>query len=837
MESTENSQLPLSFSEQFLWNREFSMRWDLTKNLHMNFQSATHAQIEEPYTPVNKDVYADQYHAWKDSVWTSIKHWGAPLDYNQTFTASYQLPLNLLPAFDWINADANYNATYSWERGTEDEDGVSYGNTINTNRSLNINGTFNLVKLYNHVPFLKKVNQKFDKEPSRSQIQKKKQEKDRAKKEAQKRKQELAKVRQDAIDAGKDPDEAEKEWTSKQNKKAQQQKKNLPLNKKAFEKEIVLKPIFAKVDTVKSEERRVKNANAEASAKKDEAKKYVDVKHGKNSKRLIVSAKTADGKAFHLKYKTLDNNTIRITSKVDSLTKLKVTVLAKEPLEDKGWYKTMQAITRVAMMVRNASFSYRNNYQLTLPGFLPTIGDAFGQTKQGIMSPGLDFAFGMVNDNYISKAREHDWLLLNDSIATPATTSKTEDLQIRMTLEPVKNLKIDLNASRTMTTQKSIQYMYEGTPTTQSGTFQMTTISLGTAFEGMGSANSGYRSKTFEKFVASLDGFRSRVEQQYEGMTYPAGSALAGGKFDAERTPVNPYSADVMVPAFLNTYTSMGGKSLSLFPALSRLLPNWTIRYSGLSKLPWFRDHFKSVNINHSYKSVFAVGSYNSYSTFQEYMNGLGFVEDATTGNPSPSSMFNISQVSINESFSPLLGLDVTLNNNMTLKGEYRQTRVLNLSMTSIQLNEAVSKDWVVGLGYRLNDFNLFGGGKRKVVKSKGKNGSASGKNASNNNGSSSSSSSSRNRSYGTNHDLNLRLDFSFRKQAAIVRDIASMLSSASSGNNALKLSFSADYTFSKLLTMSFYYDRQTNTPLLSSSSYPTTTQDFGLSIKFSLTR
>ena len=747
------------------------------------------------------------------------------------------MPLNLLPAFDWINADANYNATYSWERGTEDEDGVSYGNTINTNRSLNINGTFNLVKLYNHVPFLKKVNQKFDKEPSRSQIQKKKQEKDQAKKEAQKRKQELAKVRQDAIDAGKDPDEAEKEWTSKQNKKAQQQKKNLPLNKKAFEKEIVLKPILAKVDTVKSEERRVKNANAEASAKRDEAKKYVDVKHGKNSKRLIVSAKTADGKAFHLKYKTLDNNTIRITSKVDSLTKLKVTVLAKEPLEDKGWYKTMQAITRVAMMVRNASFSYRNNYQLTLPGFLPTIGDAFGQTKQGIMSPGLDFAFGMVNDNYISKAREHDWLLLNDSIATPATTSKTEDLQIRMTLEPVKNLKIDLNASRTMTTQKSIQYMYEGTPTTQSGTFQMTTISLGTAFEGMGSANSGYRSKTFEKFVASLDGFRSRVEQQYEGMTYPVGSALAGGKFDAERTPVNPYSADVMVPAFLNTYTSMGGKSLSLFPALSRLLPNWTIRYSGLSKLPWFRDHFKSVNINHSYKSVFAVGSYNSYSTFQEYMNGLGFVEDATTGNPSPSSMFNISQVSINESFSPLLGLDVTLNNNMTLKGEYRQTRVLNLSMTSIQLNEAVSKDWVVGLGYRLNDFNLFGGGKRKVVKSKGKNGSASGKNASNNNGSSSSSSSSRNRSYGTNHDLNLRLDFSFRKQAAIVRDIASMVSSASSGNNALKLSFSADYTFSKLLTMSFYYDRQTNTPLLSNSSYPTTTQDFGLSIKFSLTR
>ena len=854
MESTENSQLPLSFSEQFLWNREFSMRWDLTKNLHMNFQSATHAQIEEPYTPINKDLYADQYHAWKDSVWTSIKHWGAPLDYNQTFTASYQLPLNLIPIFDWINADASYNSTYSWNKGTEDEDGVSYGNTINTNRSLNLNGTFNLVKLYNHVPFLKAANQKFDKEPSRSQIQKKKQEKEKAKQEAQKRKQELAKVRQEAIDAGKDPEEAVKEWTSKNNKKAQEQKKRLPLNKRSFEQEITLLPLLADAKDLKKEKDEVAGEKAEASgdeaetkkaeksekskkskkdkskkddSKKDDSKKkYVDVKHGKNTKRLIVSAKTEDGKAFHLKYKVLDNNTIRITSKVDSATKLKVNVLPKAPLEEKAWYKTMQAISRVAMMARNVSFSYRNNYQLTLPGFLPTIGDAFGQTKQGIMSPGLDFAFGFVGDSYIEKAREHDWLLLNDSIATPAATSKTEDLQIRMTLEPVKNLKIDLNAMRTMTTQKSTQYMYEGTPTTQSGSFQMTTISIGSAFEGMGDANSGYRSKTFEKFVGSLQDFRNRVEQQYAGMIYPAGSSLAGGKFDASRTPVNQYSADVMVPAFLNAYTSMGGKSLSIFPALSRLLPNWTVKYSGLGKLPWFRDHFKSVNINHSYKSVFAVGSYNSYSTFQEYMNGLGFIEDATTGNPSPSSMFNVSQVSINEAFSPLLGLDLTFNNNMTLKGEYRQTRVMNLSMTSIQLNEAVSKDWVIGMGYRMNNFHLFGmGGKRKAVKSKGKGSADKQKNSSNSN------------SYGTNHDLNLRLDFSFRKQAAIVRDIASMMSSASSGNNALKLSFSADYTLSKMLTMSFYYDRQTNTPLLSSSSYPTTTQDFGLSIKFSLTR
>ena len=771
MESLTKSQLPITFSDQFLWNREFALRWDLTKNLHMNFQSATHAQVDVPYPDVNTDLYADQYHAWKDSVYrsavlNSVRTWGTPLDYSQSFTASYKVPLNLLPVFDWVNTDASYSSNYSWERGMEDENGNSYGNTINTHRELTLNGSFNLVKLYNHVPFLKKVNEKFERTQSRSQLLRKKQEKEKKKK--------------DAKELAADP------------------KKALPKNKKAFEKEITLLP-----DTTLS------------------------IRHGKNSKRLIVSAKTADGKLFPIKYKKVDNNQIKLISKVDSAQKIKISVLAKEPLEEKSWYKTWQTVARLAMMVRNVSFNYRSSYQLTLPGFTPSIGDAFGQKKVGSMAPGLDFAFGLVDDDYIGKARENDWLLRNDSVATPATTSKTENLQLRMTLEPVKDLKIDLSAVRTQTTQKSIQYMYEGTPTTQSGSFQMSTISLSTAFEGMGDANSGYRSKTFEKFVNSLAGYRDRVEAQYAGTVYPAGSALSGGKFDASRTPVNQYSGDVMIPAFLNAYTSMGGNSLSLFPALSKLLPNWTVRYSGLGRLPWFRDHFKSVNINHSYKSIFAVGSYNSYSTYQEYMNGLGFINDASTGNPSPSSMFNISQVSINEAFSPLLGMDVTFNNNMTLKGEYRQTRVLNLSMTSVQLNEALSKDWVIGMGYRINNFSLFEGGARKLKVKTGAGNKKDNRNASSNS----------QQMRGTNHDLNLRLDFSFRKQAAIVRDIATMTSSASSGNNALKLSFSADYTFSKLLTMSFYYDRQTNTPLLSSSSYPTTTQDFGLSIKFSLTR
>ena len=169
------------------------------------------------------------------------------------------------------------------------------------------------------------------------------------------------------------------------------------------------------------------------------------------------------------------------------------------------------------------------------------------------------------------------------------------------------------------------------------------------------------------------------------------------------------------------------------------------------------------------------------------------------------------------------------MQNNLTGKIEYRTTRVLSLSMTSVQVNESLSKDWVIGVGYKVSNFNLFGGNTSRKIKKTQKGAKAK----ANENATKTTNRSSR----GVNHDLNLRLDISLRKQAAITRDIATVTSSASSGNSAFKLSFMADYTLSRLLTLSAYYDRQTNKPLLSSSSYPTTTQDFGVSVKFSLTR
>ena len=40
-----------------------------------------------------------------------------------------------------------------------------------------------------------------------------------------------------------------------------------------------------------------------------------------------------------------------------------------------------------------------------------------------------------------------------------------------------------------------------------------------------------------------------------------------------------------------------------------------------------------------------------------------------------------------------------------------------------------------------------------------------------------------------------------------------------------------------KVIDENAYFDHQTNIPVVSASSYPTSTNDFGVSLKFSLTR
>ena len=716
--------IPVIFSQQFYMNRDLSVSWNPLQLLRLSFSARSRAEIEEPYTVVNKDLYPDQYQFWKDSVKMSLRNMGRPLDYSQSFNASYGIPLNKIPLLDWITADAGFNSAYSWNRGTTYADGTSYGNIISNNRTINLTGRFNLTNLYNKSAYLHRINNRYSSGSASSSS-------------------------------------------------------SSPRSKR-FQQEITLLPGQRNV-----------------------------VVHSLGTLNPLLTATTADGHTVKLKYRKLSADSVLI--KVKDTTNVVLRIIQDPDLPARKKRLNMkegkEIALRTLMMVRNVSVTYRDNYSMSLPGFMPN-SQLFGQNNTtGLLAPGLDFAFGMTGDDYLYRAIDNGWLLNSDSIAHTATSNSTRDLQIKMTIEPFRDIKIDANASWSKSADSRIQYMYAGMPTNRGGNFTMTTVSIGSAFERHSSANN-YRSASFERLTRALPVMRDRIEAQYEGATYPLQSSLAGQPYDPVNGGVDMYSSDVLIPAFLAAYTGRDARkaSLDLFPGVLSMLPNWSFTYSGLSKLPFFKRHFKSFNLTHAYKSVYSVGSFNTFNSYMEYMNGRGFIEDVTSGNPVPSTMFNISSVSINESFAPLGGVNMTFLNDISARLEYRKTRVLTLSTTAVQVVETSSDDITAGAGYKITGVKLFGAQ------------SGTGRNQ-------------------VSNDLNMNLDFSFRNQNALCRNLREETTQATSGNRAIKLSFTADYTYSRMLTLNFYYDFQSNFPLVSTSAYPTSTHDAGFTLKFTLTR
>ena len=726
--STDGGNQLLSFSHNFLWDRAFSLRWDFTNNLSMTFTSGTNARIEEPNVQVNKKLNPDDYQVWKDSVKQSIRDLGTPLKYDQTFNVTWNMPLQFIPALDWVNSSLTYNATYNWDRGANVASiELEQGNIIKNQRQFDWQGSFNLQSLYNKNKYLKKINQKF-----------------------------MASSRVSA-------------------RQPEKKKKEVKL-----EKEIQLSPDSGTI-----------------------------VQHGMFTKKVRITARGADGKVYSIKYKPINYAQVMILNKDTAHLKLTI-VPGPQPLEG-TLTKVAEYGSRFLMMLRRVNVQYSLIDGMMLSGYAPEVGDMFGQRRTGTLAPGLGFAFGAVRRSFIDEADERGWLVKNENMTTPAMINSAKNLTIRANLEPIAGLKIDLNANRVDTRSTDIYYMQDGMPEQMGGSFTMTTIALGSAFGGSGNANNGYSSKAFDKFIAHRSVIAQRLADTYSGTVYPssgfmAGHALAGKPYDpAVGGGVSLNSMEVLVPAFLAAYTGKDPNKvgLSAFPSIKSLLPNWRITYDGLIRIPVIRKYFKSMMLSHQYRCSYSVGAFSSFLDWVDAgQDGLGYIRDIQTGNPTPSSPYDIAAVSITEGFSPLFGVDATLLNNITGKFELRKTRNLSLNISSYQLVEALSNEFVIGVGYKLTEFN-------KVLKMK--------------------------KTRDFSNDLTIRLDFSYRKMQSLIRKIEDQFTQATSGNIAKTIQFSADYGLSRALTLRAFYDLQINEPIVSTSSYPTSNSNYGISLRFSL--
>lgn len=163
---TGNALIIPQFSKTFTWDRNYDLKWDLTKALKIDYNANNNGFVGEPQDlRVNKTLYPDEFEMVKDSVLKSLGEFGENNHFAQTTNVTYQWPLRKIPILDFVNLNTKYSVSYDWQRAPLSQD--SLGHTIQNSRNVAWNGNFNMINLYNKIPYLRKVNQKGNRRSSR----------------------------------------------------------------------------------------------------------------------------------------------------------------------------------------------------------------------------------------------------------------------------------------------------------------------------------------------------------------------------------------------------------------------------------------------------------------------------------------------------------------------------------------------------------------------------------------------------------------------------------------------------------------------------------------------
>jgi cell surface protein SprA len=611
---------------------------------------------------------------------------GKTMDYNHNYNLSVALPLDKIPATDWLTANVKYGGTYNWQRAPLGQ--AEFGNTIQNNRTVNFTGQMNFTNLYNKIPFFKKVNS--DGKGGRGTAAREAVGGRNTSKEEGDKKEEK-------------PEKPESEMTEKEKKKAEKKKE------------------------------------------KERKKKEAEKKRG--------------GKV----------------------------------------HPVAGFIARAIMTVRNVSGTYALNDGTLLPGYnqetsvlgfnnnfgAPLGGFVFGQQRYDIFGRETDY-------NIATTAASNNWLVRNENLNRQYTITHSKNLNLRASLEPMKDVTIELTMNRTFGNNSNEFFRwndsigaYQGQSRVETGTLTYTNVSIGSAFVLLGEE---YSSATFEKLLNNRTQVSTVLGQQNGNS-----SALTSGYYSG----YSGTQQEVVVGAFLTSYTNRDISEKNVNPIKNMPLPNWSVNYNGLTKYKWSKKLFKNFVIRHAYSSTVSVSGLqtNLNATFDN--NG-----DATSRDINNNFLADrqIQNVTVTERFSPLIGFDATWNikgQGLITKFEFKKDRSATLSLNNNQVTEVTGTEWVIGTGYKFVKVKLP---IERLPES----------------------------------DVNIRVDLSVRDNLTVIRKIVENTNDATAGQRVFSIKSSADYNVSKNLTVQLYYDQVINTPKVS-TAFKTGNMSCGLRLRFNL--
>jgi cell surface protein SprA len=467
----------------------------------------------------------------------------------------------------------------------------------------------------------------------------------------------------------------------------------------------------------------------------------------------------------------------------------------QDTTETKKELKGLKGIARFLMMLRSVNASFNVREQTMLPGFAnnPFL---FG-LDENWESPGWEFIFGSQSTAIRQRAALNGWMVQDTLFSQPFTQMRSYDMNLKAQVEPFKNFRIMFDARKSAMGNFNEIFrvnsdpggeggIYDGLNTSRGGSYSITINTLGTSFEKDFADNTN---PNFNKFEQNLEVIRRRLNEMQ----------VADGEFALQ-------SQDVMIPAFYAAYTGQDAKEVPLSPFPKIPIPGWQVDFSGLTEIEALSEVFSSINIKHGYNSTYSI---NNYSNSLLYQDGLEldtfldnyFIPTDTNELGQFVPPFLMDQVVIQERFSPLIGIQVRTKNRITANIDYKKERNLGLNISNSQITELTSNDISVQFGFTKANMKLPFKVQGAVIT--------------------------------LENDLTFKFNFTLRDTKTVQRKIDEA-HTITAGNVNFQLRPQLGYVLSERLNLNLYFERNINTPRIT-TSYPRSTTQFGVQVRFSL--
>jgi cell surface protein SprA len=481
---------------------------------------------------------------------------------------------------------------------------------------------------------------------------------------------------------------------------------------------------------------------------------------------------------------------------------------ANEPINVPSGVK---GIAKFLTMLQSGNLDYAENFNSRLPGFMS--GVRFIDKDYTGLASNIDYMFGRQPDTaWLNNLEKKQMLSQDRAFNLMFRQGFEQKLNLRLMIEPIKSLIIDVNFNKSFTKEyselfKDTSYDFNGTKShanpLSAGGFNISYMALNTFFDVHDPNVISSQFKAFQNYRSIISERVAANNPYWDTKKDPNGYAIGYGK----------YAQDVLIPSFIAAYTGQDPKKVSLLNQNNKNIrsnpfsgmfpkPNWTLLYNGLSKIPILAEWFSNITLSHGYNGSLAMNSFTSSLLYTDIeRRGAPSFKDTLSGNYVP--YFLIPNITIGERMEPLIGLNLTTKTQWSLRFEYKKSRLLALSLVDYQLSENNSTEWVFGTSYRKRGlklpFNIPGLNNNKL-----------------------------------SNDLTFRLDVSMRDVYNSNSRLDQTNAYGTGGQKELTLQPSIDYVLNSKINLKFFFDQRKATPYISSSP-PITNTRAGVNVRIAL--